>query len=127
MQGAVKSNDGSPYSPKSQASAKEVKLGTAYITRTATDKSGNKRLLPGGQKPNKGETVKYEMMVEATFSDLKFTKSTEELFKETILLTFDQANQLLSTQSKTDYTRGALEKTINEMDAYSKQLSNTPK
>jgi hypothetical protein len=127
LQGAVKSNDGSSYSPKKQASAKEVKLGTVYITRTATDNSGSKRLLPDGQKPKKGETVKYEMMVEATFSDLKFTKSTEELFKETILVTFDQANQLLSTQSKTDYTRESLVRTINEMDTYSKQLSNTPR
>jgi hypothetical protein len=127
LQGSIKSNDGSSYSPKSQASAKEIKFGRAYVVRTATDKSGNKRLLPEGQKPNPGETAKYETMVETSFSDLKFTKATEELFKETILIPFNQANEILSTQTMTKYTRGAYSKTVNEMDTYSKQLSNTPK
>lgn len=106
---------------------KKIQFGSIYTIRVATAKDGTKRYLGPTGKPVSGESVSYEAMVEASFSDITFTPELKELSRKTILWPLSDATRILNNQPMKSSSRASWNAALSEIEAHVKILNGQVK
>lgn len=103
---------------------KTVDFGRMYTIKVATAKDGTKRYLKPGDKAKPGESVAYEGVVEASFSDITFDPTLKDLSRKTVLWPLSDAATILSNQNMKTDTRASWKAALKEIEDHAKELNS---
>lgn len=103
---------------------KTVDFGRMYTIKVATAKDGTKRYLKPGDNAKPGETVAYEGVVEASFSDITFDPTLKDLSRKTVLWPLSDAATILSNQNMKTDTRASWKAALKEIEDHAKELNS---
>jgi len=104
---------------------KNVTFGSIYTIKVATKSDGTKRYLKPEDKPVSGETVKYEPVVEASFSDLDFEPTIEKITTKTIFWPLSDAKRIIGNQVMNKETRSSWDALLKEVELHSNALNKS--